>query len=92
MPCTLIIDIENITLKNNEGVLAVIVRREGDHELDEMKAVSTSPQDVSVRREMIPDLKTQALFVIRSTSAKTGIYQVTFEMPCGKKEITVKVR
>ncbi len=92
MPCTLIIDIENITLKNNEGVLAVIVRREGDHELDEMKAVSTSPQDVSVRREMIPDLKTQALFVIRSTSAKTGIYQVTFEMPCGKKESTVKVR
>ena len=91
-PCTLIVDIENITLKNNEGVLAVVVRREGDQELDELKAVSTSPQDVSVRREVIEDLKTQALFVMRSVSTKTGIYHVTFELPCGKKEVMVKVQ
>lgn len=91
-PCTLIVDIDNITIKSSEGVLAVIVRRDGDGELEELKAVSSSPEDVAVRRELIEGLKTQALFVLRSTSAKTGVYPVAFEMPCGKKEITVKVQ
>ncbi len=91
-PCTFIIDVENITLKNNQGVLALIVRREGDEELDGLNAVSSSPQDVSIRREAIEGLNTQALFVVRSISTKTGVYQVTVEMPCGKKEIVVKVQ
>lgn len=91
-PCSLLVDMDNISLKNSEGVLAVIVRRENDLDLEGLTATSSSPDDVTVRREMIADLKTQALFVVRSISTKTGVYQVTFEMPCGKKEITVKVQ
>ncbi len=83
---------ENLTLKNSEGVSAVIVGSDGDLDLEGLKAASTGPQDISIRRETIEGVKIRALFVVRSTSAKTGVYQVTFEMPCGKKEITVKVQ
>ena len=36
--------------------------------------------------------KGRAVFDIRSISQNTGIYQVKFELPCGKKEVLVKVR
>lgn len=91
-PCTLMVENESVTIKNNGGVLAVVVKRESDGEVEELKAISNSPQDVTIRREPIEGLKTQALFIVRSVSTKTGVYQVTFEMPCGKKEITVKVQ
>ncbi len=91
-PCSIKIDVESITLKHSEGVLAVIVRLDNDESLEALQALSSSPEDVTVRRESVEGLKTQSLFVVRSISAKTGDYKVTFEMPCGKKEITVKVQ
>ncbi|MBK8465475.1 MAG: hypothetical protein IPL32_06555 [Chloracidobacterium sp.] len=91
-PCTLTVDKENVPIKNNEGISAVIVKGEGNEELVELKAVSNDPEDLSIKREVIEGLTTQALFVVRSISSKTGDYKITFEMPCGKKEITVKVQ
>jgi tetratricopeptide (TPR) repeat protein len=92
-PCTLLTSEDTVSLKSGGGDLAITLRREHDDEdLEELTAVSTSPQNVSVRREMIEGMTARALFVVRSISSKTGIYQVRFEMPCGKKEIVVKVR
>ena len=90
-PCTLTLDQENITVPNSGSDRAVIVRRVDDGDIEGVTAVSTSPEDVSVRREVIAGIKTSALFVLRSRSAKPGEFQVKFVVPCGKKEIVVKV-
>jgi hypothetical protein len=90
-PCTLIASEESITLRQGGG-LAVIVRREDDNELEGLTAVSDGPENVIVSREMIVGVKTQALFILRSISSKAGAYQIRFELPCGKKEIVVKVQ
>lgn len=91
-PCTVTASESIVTLKNMEGVQAVVVGTESDIILEGLTVTSTSPDDISLRRESIEGLKTRALFVVRSTSAKAGDYKVTFEMPCGKKEITIKVQ
>lgn len=91
-PCTLTLSEESVTLQTGGGDLAIIVGTEGDGELDGITAVSSSPTDVNVRREFIAGVKTRAIFVLRSISSTVGLYQVKFAMPCGKKDVVVKVR
>ena len=90
-PCTLTVSEESITLQNGGGDLAIIVGQAEDGDLEGLKAISTSPENITVRREVIEGVRTRALFVVRSITSKVGVYQVRFEMPCGKKEIVVKV-
>lgn len=91
-PCTLIIRDETITFQNGNNDLAVIVRREDDGNLDGLTAVSSSSENITIKREKIEGLKAQAIFVVHSLGLKTGEYQIFFEMPCGKKEVSVKVQ
>ena len=91
-PCTITASEENLSLKNGGGDLAVIVGVDGEGELEGLTATSSSPKNVTVRRESIEGVTSRAVFDIRSISPNTGIYQVKFELPCGKKEILVKVR
>ncbi|CAN5448240.1 hypothetical protein BH10ACI2_BH10ACI2_18900 [soil metagenome] len=91
-PCSLTLSDETITLQNNGGNLAVIVGQAEDGELDGLTALSTSPKNISVRREPIDGVRTRALFVVRSITARPGVYQVLFDMPCGKKELVVRVK
>lgn len=90
--CVLTVNQESVNLNSDGRDLAIIVGLENDAEFEGLKAVSSSPQDVSVRQEPIAGVKTRALFVLKSVSAKTGVYQITFELPCGKKSITIRVR
>ena len=90
-PCHLTVSEEEIFLQSHGNDLAVIVGRDDDEELEGLTAASTSPENVIVRREMIAGVKARALFVLKAVG-KTGIYQVNFRMPCGRKEIVVKVR
>ena len=91
-PCTLTVSEETVTLQSGGGDLAVIVGRTDDlEELDGLTAVSTNPEQVYVRREQIAGVKARALFVLRP-GVRTGMFQVLFQMPCGKKEIVVRVR
>jgi tetratricopeptide (TPR) repeat protein len=90
-PCTLITSEETVTFENG-GDIAITVWQQGNDELDGLTAVSTSPENIAVRREAIDGIKTQALFVVHLLDSKTGVYQIRFEMPCGKKEVVVKVR
>ena len=91
-PCTVTVSEDSITLQNGGGDLAVIVGQVEDGDLESLTAISTSPENVSVRREAIPGVRTRALYVVRSISSKSGVYQVKFEMPCGRKELVVKVK
>jgi cell division septation protein DedD len=91
-PCTSPVSEEVLTLVSRGGDLAVIIGLDGDGELDGIKARSSSPDDVSVRREVIAAVKSRAIFVLRSISAKAGTYQISFELPCGKKDIIVNVK
>lgn len=90
-PCKLTVSEETVTLENGGGDLALIVGRADDQDLDAVTAVSRSPENVSVRREPIANVKARALFVLRA-NGKPGVYQVVFELPCCKKEVVVRVR
>ena len=84
---------ESVSILNNRGSLGVLVSFEDEGDLREIKVVSSSPNDIAVASETdIEALSSQILFVVKSISQKTGEFTVTFEAPCGKKEISVKVR
>ena len=91
-PCTITLDQETISVQSSGIDRAVVVRRTDDGDIDGLTAVSMSPENISIRREPIPGVKWTALFVLRSVSSKPGIFQVRFEIPCGKKEVVVKVQ
>jgi tetratricopeptide (TPR) repeat protein len=91
-PCTINSSEENITLLSESGGRAVIVGIDDETDLEGIKGYSSSPENINVRREPIAGIKSRALFVIRSENSKAGVYQVTFELPCGKKVVVVKVR
>ena len=92
-PCTIVASQENVSILNGGGTLGVLVGFEKDGDLKQIKAVSSSPNDVEVTFDPeVGENSGRAFFVIKSISAKTGIFTVSFEAPCGRKEIIVKVR
>ena len=65
----------------------------GDGEAKEIKAVSSSPADIEAAFDSeIGGQTKRSLFIVKSISQKKGMFTVTFEMPCGKKEVSVSVR
>jgi hypothetical protein len=91
-PCKITFSEETINLQTGGGDLAVIIGRDDDAELGEVSAVSLSPRDISVRRQPIAGMKTRALFIVRPVSERTGVFQITFEMACAKRDLIVRVR
>jgi tetratricopeptide (TPR) repeat protein len=92
LPCTVTVSEPTLTLQKGAGDLAVIVGTEDDREITEVSARSSEPKDVEVRREPIAGIKARALFVVSSISDRIGVFSVTFKLPCGQKELSVKVR
>jgi len=93
VPCTIVASQDNVSLLNGGGSLGVLVGFEKTGDLKEIKAISSSPQDVEVVYE--PDIgesSGRAFFLVKSISTNKGAFTVTFDAPCGKKEILVKVR
>ena len=91
--CKIIVSQESISLINRGGNLGILVGFEGAGDLKEITASSSSPNDIEVMFE--PDIGAQsgrAFFVIKSISTNKGIYTVTFDAPCGRKNVLVKVR
>ncbi len=91
-PCKLTLSETSLALQNAVGELAVIVGTDDDLDLTDVTATSSDPKFIEVRREPIAGIKGRALFVIRSISKETGTYTVNFALPCGQKELEVKVR
>ena len=92
-PCKILVNQESASIIVDGGSLALIAELIGDGEAKEIKAESSSPADVEAvfDSEIGGQLK-RALFVVRSVSQKRGIFTVTFEMPCGRKDVSVSVR
>jgi tetratricopeptide (TPR) repeat protein len=91
-PCKLTLGDETVNLQVGGGDVAVIVGRTDDNELDGLTATSTSPDIVSVRQQIIEGIRTRAIFVLHPAGTKTGVYRIVFEMPCGRRELTVNLR
>jgi len=93
-PCKIITSQEYVSVLSNGGNLGVLVGFEGGAgDLEEITAASNSPKDVeAIFQPEIGASSNRAFFIIKSVSGNVGIYTLTFEAPCGKKEILVKVR
>ncbi|MCY7377257.1 MAG: hypothetical protein LH472_14950 [Pyrinomonadaceae bacterium] len=92
-PCKIRVNQEIASIIGDGGNLALITELDGDGEVKEIKATSSSPADVeAVFDSEIGGQTKRALFVIKSISPKKGIFTITFEMVCGKKEVLVSVR
>jgi tetratricopeptide (TPR) repeat protein len=92
-PCTLVVSEENISILNGGGSLGILVSFEKEGDLKQIKATSSSPQDVEVAAEPeIGEASGKAFFLVKSISTNKGAFTITFDAPCGKKEILVKVR
>lgn len=90
-PCTFTLSEDVVNLDSRGNDLGLVVGTESDEDLTALSA-TVSSDDISIRREPIAAIKTRALFVFKSVSGKAGTYTVTFEIPCGKKEVEVRVR
>ncbi|HSK70271.1 MAG TPA: hypothetical protein VK892_01150, partial [Pyrinomonadaceae bacterium] len=91
-PCKILVSQENVSLLNDGGSLGILVATEGG-DVRKVTALSNSPQDVSIVLE--PEIGAnsgRAFYIVKSVSPKKGVYTITFELPCGKREVLVKVR
>ncbi len=93
-PCELLVSQNEMTIIGDGGSLGLLVGyKNGIGDLNRITAVSNSPGNISVAVEpVIGLLSAQAFFIVKSISTNTGIYNVAFDSPCGKKIVTVKVR
>ncbi len=91
--CGILVSQDEITILNNGGNLGIIVGVEKESLNSEIKAISSSPEDVeAIFEPKIGASQGRAFFYIRSISTNTGDFKLTFDTPCGKKEIPVIVR
>lgn len=91
--CSINVSPENISLLNGGGSLGVLVTISGEGTTGDVAASTTSPRDIQVKAEPeIEGLAGRRFYVIKSISTRTGVFSVNFESPCGKKEISVRVR
>lgn len=92
-PCFIYVSQKNFSLINNGGSLNISVGIEGENDPKNLKVLVSSPKDIKVFYE--PGFKSPdgyAVFIVKSVSENKGEYTVTFEAPCGTKEVFVKVR
>ena len=91
--CKLVASQESIWLVNGGGSLGILVGFAGQGDAKKITAVSSSPKDIEVLLE--PEIGAnsgRAFFILKSISPKKGAFTVTFDSPCGRKEIQVRVR
>lgn len=93
-PCKIITSQEYVSILRNGGNLGVLVGFEnGTGDIGEITASASSLKDVeAVFEPEIGASSNRAFFIVKSVSGRVGVYIITFEAPCGKKEILVRVR
>ncbi len=93
--CEIVVSQEVVSIINTSGGIGILVGLKGleENKQKDIKATSSSPEDVEVVYEPeIGAVAGQSFFLIKSISSNKGAFTVTFETPCGKKDIMVKVR
>lgn len=92
-PCSLTVSQENISISSDGGSLGLLVNLEESESLEGITAASSSPKDVEIILQTdANDVSNRAFFVVKSISQTKGDFSIVFELPCGKKEVFVKVR
>ncbi len=90
--CSINVSQNSISLVNQVGSVILLVGTGVETDDAVLSAQSSSPEDIEVRAEpSIEGLSGRSLFLIRSKSAKTGLFQVVFKLPCGEKTVNVTV-
>jgi tetratricopeptide (TPR) repeat protein len=93
-PCVLTVNQERISIINGGGMIGILAGFvEGKGDRTKITAVSSRPDDVTI--ELDPEVgkqTNQAFFIVKSVSTKTGVFTLTFDSPCGKREVQVRVR
>ncbi len=93
LPCEIGVSQESVSLINNGGSISMLVSIEDGEDIRLVSAASNSPVDVEVKLQAdTPAVAGRVMFVIKSVSDKTGLYQISFKAPCGKKDVIVRVR
>ena len=91
--CQIDIGQETVSIIANGGNLGLLVGLKPEGDSSKITVSSSSPSDVNVLIDPeIGKSSNRVFFIIKSVSTKTGIFTVTFDSPCGKKELQVKVR
>jgi len=92
-PCTITVSQEDLSLIADGGSIGVLVGVDGEVDLKQLTAAASSPKDIEVSRQPeIAGVSSRAFYVIKSLSNAAGDHKVTFSAPCGKKDVSVKVR
>ena len=93
--CDVTVSMDTVSIEKEGRSFEVLVGLEKyKGKTPNFKAISSSPVDVEaiINSRALGASSEQASFLIKSVSGNTGLYNVEFETPCGKKKITVKVR
>ncbi len=92
--CSIILSQESLSIVAGGGSLGVLAGFDDDtNDPATISAVSASPANIDVTVDRSVGFSSRrTFFVIKSISERTGTFAVTFQAPCGKKEIQVKVR
>jgi hypothetical protein len=92
-PCSIVLSQESLVITSSGGNAGVLAGIEGRTGVFSLKAISSSPQNVTVNVDSAAaEIAGRAVFVIRSVSAAKGIFTVTFQSSCGSKDVRVTVR
>lgn len=90
--CLINVSRESLSIINGAGSVGILISVEGEGNIRAVTSASSSPKDLEVVLEPeIAGAEDKAFYLINSISSKKGIYQVSFELPCGRKEILVTV-
>lgn len=90
--CAIWISQDSITLTRGKGRVGILVGAENG-DVKEVKYRTNSPENVDIVHDSeAVGVNGRALFVVRSLTETTGEYKVSFELPCGRKDVQVRVR
>lgn len=91
-PCTVGVSQETIAISGEDGTVAVLVSVDEGVDIASVRGVSAS-DEIEVQREpRIAGIDDRIVYVLKSATKKAGLYQVSFEAPCGRKTVSVRVR
>jgi len=90
-PCTVVVSQEKISIPHGRSV-AMIVGIDGGDSTD-LTGTASSPADIEVTAQPeIAGMEGKKLFMLKSVAALTGVFQVTFRAPCGRKDVVVTIK
>jgi hypothetical protein len=82
---------EKISIPHGRSV-AMIVGIDGGDSTD-LTGTASSPADIEVTAQPeIAGMEGKKLFMLKSVAALTGVFQVTFRAPCGRKDVVVTIK